>query len=133
MSHEVRFEDWLRPARRRAMGDVVLVGSPLVLVFAALGWTLGGVILAAGALGVGAIVLGWTATRRANRLDRDWLSRRLNAREAQLEDSAALLFAETDLAPVERLQANRIAARIMAIDPASLADSWSWRRIAVAL
>ncbi|HSJ78258.1 MAG TPA: DUF4175 domain-containing protein, partial [Erythrobacter sp.] len=132
MSQEIRFEDWLRPARRRAASDVVLVWSPLVLVLAALGWMLGGFMLAAGVLAVGTIGLGWTATHRANRLDRDWLSRRLNAREARMEDSAALLFAGADLAPVERLQASRIAARIGAIDPASLADGWSWRRIAAA-
>ncbi len=132
MSSPVRFEDWLRPARRRAQSDSVLVGGPLVVVLAVVGWTLGGVVPAAAIFGFGAIALAWIATRRANRLDRGWLVRRLNAREAQLEDSAALVFAETDLAPVERLQANRIAARIAAIDPVTLADGWSRRSIVAA-
>lgn len=130
MSREVRFEDWLRPARRRAAGDTVLVWSPPVLVLTALGWAVGGGALAAGLLAIGAAALAWAAAHRATRLDRGWLVRRLNGREAQLEDSAALLFAEADLAPIERLQADRIAGRVAAIDPVTLADGWSRRRIA---
>lgn len=132
MSHEVRSDDWLRPARRRAASDIVLVWSPLVLVLAAMGWAFSSGALAAAILLIGAIVLGWTAAYRSKRLDRGWLVHRLNAREAQLEDSAALLFSGTDLAPVEQLQANRIAARIQTIDPMSLADGWSRRGIAIA-
>lgn len=130
MSHELNFADWIRPARRRAMTDTGLVWSPLLLVCAALGWRLGGIGLAAGVLLVGGIALAFVARYVANRLDRGWLVRRLNAREARLEDSAALLFAKPDLAPFERLQAERIAARIDAVDPAILADDWSRRSIA---
>ena len=132
MSHEFRSEDWLRPARRRAAGDVVLLWSPLVLTLAAIGWAIGGAALAASAFGIGATALGWFAARQANRLDQSWLVRRLNGREAQLEDSAALLFTDTALAPVEQLQAERIATRIAAVDPVTLADGWSRRNIAAA-
>ncbi len=130
MSHELNFGDWVRPARQRAAIDAVLVWSPLVLVCAALGWRFGGIGPAAGILLAGSISLALAARHFANRLDRSWLVRRLNAREARLEDSAALLFAKPGLAPFERLQAERIAARIDAIDPASLADTWSRRSIA---
>ncbi|WP_296721047.1 DUF4175 family protein [Erythrobacter sp.] len=132
MSSEFRFDEWLRPARRRALSDVVLVWSPLVLVLAVLGWALGGVAAAAGVFVIGALALGWAARQRATRLDRGWLVRRLNAREAQLEDSAALVFADADLGPVEQLQAERIAERIAAIDPVTIADGWSRRAIAAA-
>lgn len=132
MSHELNFADWVRPARRRAAGDAVLEWSPLVLVCSALGWRFGGIGPAAGVLMVGGIVLAVAARYLTNRFDRGWLIRRLNAREARLEDSAALLFAKPDLAPLERLQAERIAARIDAVDPASLADNWSRRSIAAA-
>ncbi|MFM7377237.1 MAG: DUF4175 domain-containing protein, partial [Erythrobacter sp.] len=104
MSREIRFTDWVRPARRRAAGEVVLAASPLVLALGALGWVVGGGVLAAAALLTGAAALGWAATRRARRFDRDWLVRRLNAREAQIEDSAALVLADADLAPLEGLQ-----------------------------
>lgn len=132
MSREIQFSDWARPARRRAAGEVVLVGIPLVLAVAAFGWVAAGGALAAAVLLIGAAALGWASMRRAGRLDRDWLIRRLNAREAQLEDSAALVFADEELAPLERLQAQRIAVRIAALDPAMLADGWSRRRIALA-
>lgn len=130
MSREPDFSDWVRPARQRAATDAVLLWSPPTLVLAAIGWRLGGVALATAALLAGAIALAFAARHVASRFDRDWLVRRLNAREASLEDSAALLFAKPDLAPMERLQAERIAARIDALDPASLADEWSRRRIA---
>ena len=131
MSSEARFHDWVRPARRRAASDLLLVWSPLVLVLAALGWAVGGILLAGGVFVVGAIALGWMAVLCTNRFDRGWLVRRLNAREAQLEDSAALLFADADLAPLQRLQADRIAARIQSLDPVTLADGWSRRGIAM--
>ena len=132
MSREFRFDTWLRPARRRAAGEVMLLGSPLVLVLAGLGWAFAGGTLAAGLLLTCGTVLGWVAIRRAGRLDRDWLVRRLNAREVQLEDSAGLVFAEADLAPLERVQAGRIAERIEAIDPVTLADEWPKRGILMA-
>ena len=132
MSREQNVAQWLRPARQRAALDAVLLWSPLAIVLAALGWRLGGLALAAGVTLAGSAGLALAARHLARRLDRDWLVRRLNAREASLEDSAALLFAKPDLAPMERLQAERIAARIEALDPASLADEWSRRRIAAA-
>lgn len=130
MSRPVRFEDWLVPARRRAVADGVLVWSPLVLVLGAIGWVLGGWAGGAGLLLAGGGVLGLVAAQSARALDRDWLVRRLNARAPQLEDSAALLFSEETLAPFQRLQAERIAGRIAAIDPLSLADHWSQHRMA---
>lgn len=132
MSREPPFADWLGPARRRAAGEVVLLGAPLALALAALAWVAAGALAAAGVVVAGGIALAWAAARRVRRFDRDWLVRRLNARETQLEDSAGLVFAETELSPLQRLQADRIAARIAAIDPVTLADTWSQRRIALA-
>lgn len=132
MSREIAMQDWLRPARRRAASVVVLTWSPPLLVLAALALVIGGGALAAVILAVGAILLGWAATRQTVRFDRNWLVRRLNGREAQLEDSAALVFADSVLAPLEQLQATRIAGRIAAIDPVSLADGWPRRGIALA-
>ena len=132
MSSEPRLSDWTRPARRRAVIDHVLVVAPLVLVLAALGWALGGGWLGGGLLVIAAVVLGWAARREAGRFDRGWLVRSLNAREASLEDSAALVFAEAELAPLQRLQAERIAARIAELDPEALTGDWSRRRIAIA-
>jgi hypothetical protein len=133
MSLELTPDIWLAPARRRAAIEAVLLGAPVVLVLAALGWAVAGLAAGAGLLVVGSVALGWIAARIAARFDAGWLVRRLNAREASLEDSAALVFADTVArSPFEALQAQRIAARIKAIDPTSLADSWQRGRIALA-
>lgn len=132
MSIELRPDNWLGPARRRAVSEAVLIGTPAVLVLAALGWALGGLAAAAATLVAGGMALGWAAARIAARFNTGWLVRRLNAREAQLEDSAGLVFTGMERSPLERLQAERIAARITAIDPASLADGWSQPRLALA-
>lgn len=132
MSRELNPNLWVAPARRRAALGAVLVGSPVVLVLAGIGWRLVGIGLATGVLVLGGLALGLAARHLASRYDQGWLVRRLNAREARLEDSAALVFAATDLAPLEQLQAERIAARIAAIDPETLADGWSRRPIIAA-
>lgn len=132
MNRELRPEQWLAPARRRAVAGTVLVWGPLVLVLSVLGWAMAGALAAAAALVAGGLALGWQAVRTARRLDRGWLVRRLDARDAAFEDSAALVFAEAGLGPLQQLQAERIAARIDALDPASLAEDWSGRRIALA-
>jgi hypothetical protein len=132
MSRELNPSHWVAPARQRAAINAVLVWSPVVLVLAGLCWRLVGIGLAAGVLALGGLALGWAARYLASRYDQGWLVRRLNAREARLEDSAGLVFASTDLAPLEQLQAERIAARIEAIDPETLADGWSQRPIIAA-
>lgn len=132
MSREPSFATWIGPARRRAAAETFLLGIPLVLALAALTGRFAGAALAGAALLAGVAALGFAARRIAERLDRNWLVRRLNARETQLEDSAALLFAKPDLAPLERLQAERIAGRLETLDPSGLADDWSHRRIAAA-
>ncbi|MFO6447024.1 DUF4175 family protein [Erythrobacter sp. NE805] len=132
MSREPDFAAWVRPARHRAAADAVLVWSPLALLAVALAWRLGGVAAGAAALLLGAAGVALAVRRAAHQLGREWLVRRLNAREPSLEDSAGLLFDKSELGPLERLQAARIAARIAALDPAGLAEDWSRRRIAAA-
>jgi hypothetical protein len=132
VSSEVNAQDWVRPAKQRAAADVVLVWSPLVLVLVALAWRVGHIGYAVAAFAIGTVAVGALARQAANRFDQGWLVRCLNARDARLEDSADLLFAGADLGPIERLQAERIAARIAALDPATLAEGWSRRSIALA-
>lgn len=131
MSRELSPAIWLAPARRRAATGAVLTGAPFVLVLAALGWAISGLMVAAITLILGSTALFWAASRSAARFDSGWLVRRLNAREAALEDSAALVFSPKHRSPFETLQAERIAARVAAIDPASLADGWARGRIAL--
>lgn len=123
---------WLTPARTRAAANVALLWSPLPVILAALGWRASGVGVAALILVAGGSALALIASHQARRFDLGWLVRRLNAREAGLEDSAELLFVESNSSDLARLQADRIAARIAAVDPATLADRWSTRSIVAA-
>lgn len=132
MSHMPDPAHWLAPARRRAATGTALVWSPLVLVLASLAFVLAGAWASAALLVLGALAVAWAARAAAARFDAQWLILRLNAREAALEDSAALVFGGRDLAGIEQLQAQRIAARVAALDPASLADDLAKRRIALA-
>lgn len=130
MSRELSPAEWTRPARRRAAGNVVLAWSPLVIVLFAGIWRWGGIALAIVALLAGAAALAFAALRAADAFDRGWLIRRLDAHDAELEDSAGLLFAVGELGPLQRIQAGRIAARVEALEPAALAGNWWRRRIA---
>lgn len=132
MSRPVAFADWLRPARRRALADHCAIWCPAVLVMCAAGWLFAGSAAAAILLALGLAALAWSGQRIAARFDQGWLVRRLDAREAALEDSAALAFAEGPLTPFQQMQADRIAARLSALAPENLADRWSRRRIAMA-
>ncbi|NCP13860.1 MAG: DUF4175 domain-containing protein [Sphingomonadales bacterium] len=132
MSREFNPDAWVAPARRRAGTNAALVWSPAIVVLAALCWRVVSLAVAGTVLLIGAIAMAVAVRHIAGRYDQGWLVRRLNAREAQLEDSADLLFADAELAPIARLQADRIALRIAAIDPATLADGWTPRRITFA-
>ncbi|WP_379922487.1 DUF4175 family protein [Erythrobacter sp. R86502] len=132
MSYALNSADWIAPARRRTAADRLLTWAPLISVMAALSWRLAGPGWATGVLLFSAAVAIGAAYRIAVRLDESWLILRLNARKAELEDSAALAFNRKNLAPIQQLQADRIAARVDRIDPATLADDWSHRRIIAA-
>ncbi|MFL9841717.1 DUF4175 domain-containing protein [Sphingomonas sp. ST-64] len=124
--------DWTRAARLRAALNVMLVGAPSILIAGAAGWRFGGIGWAIALALLSAAVVALAAARAAGVLDRAGLVRRLDAREPGLEDSAELLVAETALTPLQQLQRDRIERRIVAIDPETLIDRWSRRRIAVA-
>ncbi len=122
--------NWAAPARRRAIGADVAVAAPVVLVAGAAAWRLGGVAAAIGVMLVAGAVLGWAATRRARRFDRAWLVAALDAARGDLEDSSDLLFAAPDtLGLLQRLQRQRVAARLDAVPPPDLAAPWPARWI----
>ncbi len=102
-------------ARRRAAAIVLLIALPLVAGIAALAWRLAGVPFAASIALVGAVIVAWLASRRRARFDRAWLTRRLDADRADMDDSAALVFARPEaLGALQRLQQSRLQARLAA-------------------
>jgi len=133
MSADLLLSRWTRAARTRSLADDLLIGAPVALVAAALGWRLAGPVTGI-VLGIAAIaVIAAFAARRADRFDSRWLVRRLDADRADMEDSADLLLADpTALAPLPRLQRARIEARLAAGAALDPRPAWSTRAIGVA-
>lgn len=84
------------------------------------------------ALALGAVALLLIAAillRRWHQTDAVWLARRLDALDARMEDSAALLFAaDQQLSALEHLQRARLRERLAVAIP-ELRPPWPWRRI----
>lgn len=115
MSVTAQLTRTLGAARRRAVAIVLLCALPLAAGIAVLGWRLAGMPLAAGLALAGLATVAWLASRRSARFDRAWLTRRLDADRADMDDSAALVFARPEaLGTLQRLQQSRLQARLAA-------------------
>lgn len=132
MSADALLSTWLGPARRRGLCNDVLIALPIVLAPALLAGRAWGLEAAAAVLVIGsALTLLW-AGQRAKRFDRRWLVRRLDARRADMEDSAELLFADPQsLGALQQLQQSRLNQRLAQGTPEALAPDWSRRDIAI--
>ncbi|MCD9005344.1 DUF4175 domain-containing protein [Luteimonas sp. XNQY3] len=123
----------LGAARRRAAAIVLLCALPMVAGIATLAWRLAGVPLATGVALVGLAVVAWLASRRMARFDRAWLIRDLDADRADMDDSAALVFARPEtLGALQRLQQSRLQARLAAAPWAPAPAPFPKRAIAAA-
>ncbi len=133
MSGDLLLSQWTRPARRRAAAGIALLWTPLVLVVAAAAWRLGAPSTALAALALGGAAVALACFRAARAHDEVWLTHSLDARRSDMEDSAALLFADpAALGPFQRLQKARLEARLANGTPEALQPAWPGRRIAVA-
>lgn len=117
-------------ARRRRSVIVLAFAIVWIIGFAALGWRLAGVpglIIAAIFTSVVAVVAAWSWQRR---IDGQWLARRIDARRADAEDSAALLFAPaSSLSTMQGLQRERLHARLRETAVLDLRDDWPRRKL----
>jgi len=133
MSVTAQLTRTLDTVRRRAAAIVLLCALPLVAGAAMLAWRLAGAPLAAGVALLGLAIVALLATRRMARFDRAWLTRRLDADRADMDDSAALVFAGPDaLGALQRLQRSRLQARLAAAPWAPAPASFPKRAIAAA-
>lgn len=117
-----------RASRLRAAASVVAFAATLLLVLAALAWRLGGAwwVLATSAIGVLATMC--VARLAMRRIDTRWLARRLDERDPRMEDSASLLFTDAaSLAPLQKLQQQRLQQRLQATPPPDLRPAWPSR------
>ncbi|MFP5434104.1 MAG: DUF4175 domain-containing protein, partial [Alphaproteobacteria bacterium] len=132
MSASALTRPWTAPARTRAFLNAAAIGVPLSIAACALAWRLVGMGTAIAAIAIGLTLSLLIALRLAARFDQDWLIRTLDARRPDMEDSAALLFADdATLGPLQRLQRARLTARIDADTPDQLAPDWHRRSIAL--
>ena len=121
----------LQPVRTRSLVDDLLLWLPLPLLAAAAVWRWHGAAFAALTAIAGLILLAILAWRRARRFNRQWLIRQLDARRADMEDSADLLFAEdAQLNPLQTLQRARLQQRLATSVTPDLRPAWSSPRIA---
>ncbi|WP_353199474.1 DUF4175 family protein [Sandarakinorhabdus sp.] len=123
---------WSRPARLRSAANDLAIGLPLPLAAAALVARAGGWPTAFAVVVAGLALVAMVAHARSRRFDKVWLVRQLDAAHPELEDSSDLLVSDANLGPLQRLQRQRIAARLAAIDAATLRPGWQTRPIAAA-
>ena len=133
MSAALRLRSTLRTVRMRVVASAAMIALPLVAAAAVLGWRAGGVAFAviAGVAGVVAslAVIAW----HARRIGRAWLARALDSHRADMEDSAALLFADrAGLSSLQRLQRERLRRRIAEAPMPDLRPPWPRRSAAIA-
>ena len=127
MTPAMRLQQLKHAVQRRRIGLVLAFSLPWWLLACALAWRWhGGVAWLLPALVAGASIA--FATRYANAIDAQWLSRALDLQRRDMEDSAALLFADAaTLPPLARLQRMRLESRV-GIDPApDLRPRWPVR------
>ncbi|MDR7191337.1 hypothetical protein [Luteimonas terrae] len=133
MNVTAHLQQHLVRVRTRARAIVLLLATPLAAGLALLAWRIVGLApaVALAVLACGCAVL--IAVRRARGFDHGWLARALDAGRADMDDSAALLFAPpTTLPPLQQLQRERLQARIQA-DPSMPAPTpWPARALAAA-
>jgi hypothetical protein len=120
---------WTAPARRRALSETAAFAFPLLIVMAVILFRAAGPVAAAGGAILVLTVSILVAFRRASQFTPHWLTRTLDARHPDLEDSSALLFRDDPLTPLERLQQSRIDGRVRVIDAATLAPPWHVRSL----
>lgn len=133
MSAALRLRATLRSARLRTVLSAACVALPPVAALVVAAERAAGAMVAAllGVIGL-AVAAGFIAWR-GRRINRRWLARRLDAERADMEDSAALLFAHrSEISELQRLQRERLRRRIAGAPMPDLRPAWPLRHIAVA-
>ncbi|QCO67301.2 DUF4175 domain-containing protein [Luteimonas yindakuii] len=121
-----------RQARTHVVLVRLLLGLPWLVAAAVLGWRLGGsavAVVVALLAGFGLVV---AVVRVLRTMDQAWLASALDARRTDMDDSAALLFADpASLRPLQQLQRARLEERLRVQPPPDLRAPWPWRALAL--
>ena len=117
---------WQRVAIAACFAAVWIVASAVV------GWRFAGIVGLAVAAILTTMLAGAIAWQWQRRIDTRWLARRIDARRGDAEDSAALLFAsEASLMTLQRLQRERLRARLHNDSTLDLRDPWPHRHLLI--
>ena len=123
-AHALPLRAW-RGARVQAVLILLAFALPWLAAVAMAAMQLSGRQMAFTTAGVGALLIAGFAALRWYRLDARWLVRTLNARRADMEDSADLLLESASGSPLRQLQRSRLQQRL-ATAPADLRAAWPW-------
>src|SRR5690606_18470546 len=135
MSHG-GFHALLRAARRRRASIVLALALPWCAAAATLAWRLsaGGAAATAATAAVAFLLVFVGAAASARRVTPRWLQHRLDALHPALEDSSGLLAADpSGLAPLARLQRERIARRLPTVADSGVRAHWPRTGLAASL
>ena len=122
---------WTAPARARTAQITAALGTPAAIALTIAAWRFGGPLAATLVAIASTAAIAAIAHVRARRYDAAWLVRGLDARRADLEDSADLLVApDASLTPLQRLQRDRLFERLAAEADPDLRPAWPKRAIA---
>lgn len=130
MNASQRIAAWQRKAQVRELLIVVVVGLPILL---GLYFLLARFVSQQAALiviSISLLVLAWFAYIVLKKFNQVWLTRQLDARLVELENSADLLFVKpSELGALQNLQRQRVEQRLLAIQSFDLRQAWPYARI----
>ena len=130
MNASQRIAAWQRKAQVRELLIVVVVGLPILL---GLYFLLARFVSQQAALiviSISLLVLAWFAYIALKKFNQVWLTRQLDARLVELENSADLLFLKpSELGALQNLQRQRVEQRLLAIQSFDLRQAWPYARI----
>ncbi|TDK33595.1 hypothetical protein E2F49_06210 [Luteimonas terrae] len=119
-----------RRAQRRGTATVVLFAAPLLAATCAIAWRFLGTGWTAIVAAAGLLLIAALCARRARAHDTAWLVRTLDGTRPDMDDSAALLFADpSHLRPLQRLQRERLEQRLARTPWTPPTAPLPWRRL----
>ncbi|MEO6075937.1 MAG: hypothetical protein ABIP56_03950 [Dokdonella sp.] len=119
-------------ARQRRMAIIGGFSIVWTAACAALGWRLAAIAGLAIATILAILISCVTAWLWLRQIDDQWIARRIDARRSNAEDSAALMFApDASLTALQRLQRERLHARLRNDATLDLRDPWPRRQLMI--
>ena len=125
-----RIAAWQRKAQIRGLLIIAATGLPIVFGIYFLSARFVSQQAAWIVISISLFVLAWFAYIALKKFNQVWLTRQLDARLVELENSADLLFVKpSELGALQNLQRQRVEQRLLAIQSFDLRQAWPYARI----